>query len=152
MSSKRKRESRTLRTANDLIKKYIEEDETPPEIEEAIQEQTRQIFAQPPGAQDALDRAVVGGDPDADPNDIEEAVGGDTPTPDQDVVDELGEAVGVTYEDAEPLEMEEKLEKRDRNRWELNPVSAEDFQLRQTVEAGQTLERKPGRRPRRRRA
>lgn len=56
----------------------------------------------------------------------EETVGGTTPTPDQDVVDELGQALGITYEDDEPLHTEEKLRERDRNRWELDPESAED--------------------------
>lgn len=56
----------------------------------------------------------------------EETVGGTTPTPDQDVVDELGQALGITYEDDEPLRTEEKLRERDRNRWELNPASAEN--------------------------
>ena len=46
---------------------------------------------------------------------------------DQDVVEELGQALGYTYEDNEPLRPEDKLEDRDRDRWELNPASAEDF-------------------------
>jgi hypothetical protein len=54
--------------------------------------------------------------------DGEEAVGGTTPTPDQDVVDDLGQALGVTYEDDEPLGGE-KIRERDRNRWELDPES-----------------------------
>jgi hypothetical protein len=53
----------------------------------------------------------------------EEAVGGTVATPDQDRVDELGEAAGLVYQDEEPLNTEEKLQKRDRNRWELNPAS-----------------------------
>lgn len=56
----------------------------------------------------------------------EEAVGGSTPTPDQDMVDELGEAVGITYDDDEPISGEEKFLQRDRDRWELDPKSAED--------------------------
>jgi len=56
----------------------------------------------------------------------EEAVGGSVPTPDQDVVDELGEAAGLTYEDDEPLNSDKKVLERDRNRWELNPASAQD--------------------------
>lgn len=55
----------------------------------------------------------------------EETVGGTTPTPDQDVVDELGEALGITYEEEEPLDPA-KVKKRDDNRWELNPASAEE--------------------------
>jgi len=53
-------------------------------------------------------------------------VGGSTPTPDQDRVDELGEAVGVTYEDTEPLDIDDKLNKRDKQRWELDPRSADE--------------------------
>jgi len=72
---------------------------------------------------------LSGGDVDAawdDANVGEETVGGAAPTPDQDVVDELGEALGITYEDDEPLHTEEKLEERDRHRWELDPESAEE--------------------------
>ena len=46
-----------------------------------------------------------------------ETVGGSAPTPDQDQVDEIGEAVGLTYEDDEPLNTAEKLAERDENRW-----------------------------------
>ena len=53
----------------------------------------------------------------------EEPVGGTVPTPDQDIVEELGEAVGITYEDDEPLHTEEKLQQRDEERFELNPNS-----------------------------
>jgi hypothetical protein len=56
----------------------------------------------------------------------EESAGGTAPTPDQDVVDKLGQALGITYEDDEPLSGREKLRKRDRQRWELDPESAED--------------------------
>src|SRR5262245_59363635 len=52
----------------------------------------------------------------------EETVGGSSPTPDQDVVDQLGEAVGLIYEDNEPLDTEEKIAKRDERRWELDPA------------------------------
>jgi len=65
----------------------------------------------------AWDQASVG----------EETVGGSTPTPDQDIVDEIGRAVGVNYEDSEPLDPEAKIEQRDENRWELHPASSEDF-------------------------
>jgi Family of unknown function (DUF6335) len=56
----------------------------------------------------------------------EETVGGTAPTPDQDIVDELGAAAGLIYEDDEPLNSDAKILDRDRNRWELNPASAED--------------------------
>src|SRR5215208_4188494 len=56
----------------------------------------------------------------------EESVGGSVATPDQDVVDELGEAAGLTYKDDEPLDYDKRVLDRDRNRWELNPESALD--------------------------
>lgn len=55
----------------------------------------------------------------------EEAVGGTVATPDQDRVDDLGQALGIVYQDEEPLHTEDKLQKRDRDRWELNPASRE---------------------------
>ena len=73
---------------------------------------------------------LSGGDLDADWSSAssvgEETVGGQNPTPDQDVVGELGEAVGLTYDDDEPVAGAEKLNKRDDNRWELDPRSAEE--------------------------
>lgn len=78
----------------------------------------------------ALDPSLSGGDVDAAWEDSiqvgEESVGGSVSTPDQDVVDELGEAAGITYRDDEALNSEKKIIDRDRNRWELNPASADD--------------------------
>jgi len=76
---------------------------------------------------------LSGGDIDAawDQADVgEETVGGSSPTPDQDVVDQLGEAVGLTYEDNEPLDTERKVAKRDDRRWELDPASSEGYAMR----------------------
>jgi hypothetical protein len=58
----------------------------------------------------------------------EESVGGSAPTPDQDIVEDIGEALGITYPDDEPLRTNEMLEARDRHRWELNPASEEDIE------------------------
>lgn len=78
----------------------------------------------------AQDPSLSGDDIDAAWEDSivsgEESVGGSAPTPDQDVVEELGDALGISYEDDEPLAGADKLADRDRNRWELNPASAED--------------------------
>jgi hypothetical protein len=75
--------------------------------------------------------ALTGGDVDADWEDAyavgDEAPGGDNPTPDQDVVDEIGTALGVTYQDDEELKAADKIIERDRHRWELDPASAEDY-------------------------
>jgi hypothetical protein len=57
----------------------------------------------------------------------DETVGGSAPTPGQDIVERLGEAVGLTYEDNEPLQPTEKVRERDRHRWELDPASSEDY-------------------------
>ena len=77
--------------------------------------------------------ALSGGDIDADwgAADVgDETVGGSSPTPDQSVVEELGEAIGLTYEDNEPLHTDEKLRARDQKRWELDPASSDDYQNR----------------------
>ena len=75
--------------------------------------------------------ALTAGDVDADWESAysvgDEAPGGDNPTPGQDVVDDIGKAVGVQYEDNEELKGEAKIAKRDKHRWELDPASAEDY-------------------------
>ena len=75
--------------------------------------------------------AMTGGDVDADWESAysvgDEAPGGDNPTPDQDIVDDIGRAVGVEYEDNEELKGADKVAKRDRHRWELDPASSEDY-------------------------
>ena len=57
----------------------------------------------------------------------DEAPGGDNPTPDQDRVDDIGKALGITYQDDQELEGGEEVANRDRHRWELDPASAEDW-------------------------
>jgi hypothetical protein len=78
--------------------------------------------------------AITGGDVDATWEQAyftgDEAPGGDNPTPDQDVVEEIGRAVGVEYEDNEELKSTEKVDRRDKHRWELDPASAEDYKDR----------------------
>jgi uncharacterized protein DUF6335 len=74
---------------------------------------------------------IAGGDVDVDVEDAyftgEEAPGGDNPTPDQDVVDDIGKALGVEYADNEELKASDKVSQRDKHRWELDPASSEDF-------------------------
>ncbi len=57
----------------------------------------------------------------------DEAVGGTVSTPDQDIVDEIGAAVGLEMDDAAFLRTNEVLEQRDDSRWELDPKSSEDY-------------------------
>jgi Family of unknown function (DUF6335) len=74
---------------------------------------------------------LTGGDVDADWESAysvgDEAPGGDNPTPDQDIVDDIGRAVGVEYQDNEELKGADKVAKRDKHRWELDPASSEDY-------------------------
>jgi hypothetical protein len=78
--------------------------------------------------------ALTGGDVDADWESAysvgDEAPGGDNPTPDQDIVDDIGRAVGVEYQDNEELKGADKVAKRDKNRWELDPASSDDWEDR----------------------
>jgi Family of unknown function (DUF6335) len=77
---------------------------------------------------------IAGGDVDVDVEDAyftgEEAPGGDNPTPDQDIVDDIGKALGVEYADNEELKASDKVTERDKHRWELDPASSEDYKER----------------------
>lgn len=53
----------------------------------------------------------------------DEAVGGSTAVPSHNDTDELAQAVGIEIEEGSPLAIEETIERRDRNRWELDPDS-----------------------------
>ncbi len=69
----------------------------------------------------------AGGDLDADWEDVNdsgsESIGGDSPTPDQSIVEENAKAVGVSFEDNEELDFLDKIERRDRDRFELEEQS-----------------------------
>jgi len=52
------------------------------------------------------------------------------PTPEHNVVDDIGTAMGVTYSDNEELKFGEKERSRDKKRWELDPASSDDYQER----------------------
>lgn len=60
----------------------------------------------------------------------DEAVGGTVATPDQDIVDEIGAAVGLEMDDNAFLRTNEILEERDDRRWDLDPMSSEDYEER----------------------
>ena len=97
--------------ADEVIRDYVESDKSDDDGNQTRMEwyeQAAQDTTVPPEA------VLTGGDIDAAWDQAavgEETVGGTTPTPDQDIVDELGRAVGVNYEDAEPLHTTEKLER-----------------------------------------
>ena len=80
------------------------------------------------------DPNITGGDVDAQWESAqfsgdESAVSSMT-TPEQNEVDDIGRAMGVTYQDNEELKAGEKEHDRDKNRWELDPASSDDYQDR----------------------
>ena len=60
----------------------------------------------------------------------DETACGSAPTPDQNVVEDIGEAMGIHYYDDEILNFGAKERSRDVHRWELDPASSEDFLAR----------------------
>ena len=103
-----------------------------PEIEEFMEEEIAHAPKDPDLLahrlrNNAASPADAGGDLDADWEDVNEsgseAVGGDSPTPDQSIVEENARAIGVSFEDNEELDFLGKIEKRDRKRYELEEQS-----------------------------
>jgi hypothetical protein len=105
---------------NEEIKEFMDEeiDRAPQDPNELLERISEHNSASP---------ADSGGDVDADWEDVDdsgaETVFGHNPTPDQSDVEENAHAMGIDYEDNEPLDILEKIEKRDRNRYELNENS-----------------------------
>ncbi|NJL80330.1 MAG: hypothetical protein HC917_18600, partial [Richelia sp. SM2_1_7] len=80
----------------------------------------------------ATNPELTGGDVDAyweDANSVgDEAVGGTVATPGKNVTEELEKAVGLEMDDRQPLQTNDILDRRDNNRWELDPKSSADYQ------------------------
>jgi Family of unknown function (DUF6335) len=104
-----------------------------PEIEEFMEQEIHRAPKDPDLLANRLRNNTAaspqdaGGDLDADWEDVNdsgsETVAGDNPTPDQSLVEENAKAIGVSYEDNEELEFIDKIEKRDRDRFELDENS-----------------------------
>lgn len=104
-----------------------------PEIEEFMEQE----IAHAPKDPDLLAQRLLnntaaspqdsGGDVDAAWEDVNESgsetFAGDSPTPDQSMVEENARAIGVSFEDNEELEFLDKIERRDRDRYELEEQS-----------------------------
>jgi len=113
---------------------FYENEEVPgEEMQQFINEE---IAGAPTAPDELLDRlhehhssspADSGGDIDANWEDVNdsgaESVFGHNPTPDQSDVEENAHAMGIDYQDNEPLDILEKIEKRDRDRYELDENS-----------------------------
>lgn len=105
---------------NEEIKEFMDEEiahvpQAPNELTARLQEHN------------STSPADSGGDIDADweesADDGAETFAGHNPTPDQSDVEENAHAMGIDFEDNEPLDFLEKMEKRDRNRYELDENS-----------------------------
>jgi hypothetical protein len=104
-----------------------------PEIEEFMEEEIAHapkdpdLLAQRLHNNTAASPQDAGGDIDAAWEDVNESgsetFAGDSPTPDQSMVEENAKAMGVSLEDNEELDFLEKLERRDRDRYELEEQS-----------------------------
>lgn len=112
------------------------DDDNEEEVSEIQAEMNEEIASAPRASSELLERltqntaaspADSGGDIDADWEDVntsgDESVFGDNPTPDQSDVEENAHAMGINFEDNEPLDFIEKMEKRDRDRFELDEDS-----------------------------
>jgi hypothetical protein len=107
-----------------------------PDIEEFMEEEISrapkdpELLAQRLRQNTAASPSDSGGDPDASWEDVndsgEESVAGDNPTPDQSLVEENARAVGVSFEDNEELDVIDKIDRRDRDRYELDERSKGD--------------------------
>ena len=104
-----------------------------PEIEELMEDEIAhapkdpELLAQRLHNNTAASPEDAGGDLDANWEDVNntgsETFAGDSPTPDQSIVEENARAIGVSFEDNEELDFLEKIEKRDRDRYELEEQS-----------------------------
>jgi len=106
--------------ADPSVKEFMDEEialtpKAPSELNERLEENT------------ASSPADSGGDIDAEWEDVNdsgaESVFGHNPTPDQSDVEANANAMGLNYEDNEPLDPNRKIEKRDEDRFELDPGS-----------------------------
>lgn len=105
-----------------------------PDIEQFMEEEIKrapkdpELLAQRQRNNTASSPMDSGGDIDAtwDDDTGSESVSGDNPTPDQSDVEENAHAMGVNFEDNEELEVLDKIERRDRHRFELDPRSKTD--------------------------
>lgn len=95
------------------------------------------------------DPIVTGGDLDANWANAQfsgdESAVGSASAPGQGEVDDVGRAMGVTYQDNEELKAGEKERSRDKHRWELDPASSEGYNDRIRDEGGLDEDKEPRR-------
>ena len=112
---------------------YENEDVVDPEMKDFIDDeiahapQAPQELRQRVAENNASSPSDSGGDIDAEWEDVTdsgaESVFGHNPTPDQSDVEQNAHAMGIDFQDNEPLDLLDKIEKRDRDRFELDENS-----------------------------
>lgn len=112
---------------------YENEEPISEEIREFMEEEISHAPKAPSELEERLEEhhssspADSGGDIDAQWEEVNssgsEAVFGHNPTPDQSDVEDNAHAMGIDFEDNEPLDFVRKMEKRDQDRYELNERS-----------------------------
>lgn len=93
------------------------------------EDQSEDVGATVAGHRDhmAAGQPTTAGDPDAMQGQAkvvgEEAIGGTTPTPDQDNMDEVAAAVGINTQAEHPVRVTREMQRRDEQRYELDSES-----------------------------
>jgi hypothetical protein len=118
--------------SNEKPYEFYEDDVPNPEIQQFMNEE---IDRAPRDSNELEQRfeastqhpVTSGGDIDAEweeaDDDGAESVGGHNPTPDQSDTETNAAAMGFTFEDNQEIDLLEKMQKRDRNRFELDEDS-----------------------------
>jgi hypothetical protein len=132
-----------LEDSDDLDGEEIYDDDIPQELTESHGTGVHDLPGYGIGGRTMADRMhdyheatpeLTGGDIDANYEQAnavgDESVGGTVSTPDMDIVDDLGKAVGLEMSDFNYMHTNEILEGRDDRRWELDPTSSEDYDNR----------------------
>jgi hypothetical protein len=111
---------------------FYENDVPNPEIEQFMNEEIDRAPRDSNELEQRFEASVQspvtsGGDIDAEweeaDDDGAESVGGHNPTPDQSDTEANAAAMGFTFEDNQEIDLLEKMQKRDRNRFELDEDS-----------------------------
>ena len=139
------RDAGQITSSNGLLDPEVKEEfdnfqrQIPPGSRRLAEQRSSSDSQSPELTDGALDAAWNGSDVD------EESRDGSASTPDQNSVDELGEQAGLTFRDYEFVDAPGKVGRRDRDRWELEPASSEDYCERQyqPAEVPMTSEARP---------
>jgi hypothetical protein len=119
--------------ANKNLEFYGSEEPIDSEVSDVMEDEIARSPKAPSELEERLEEnhaaspADSGGDIDAEWEEVNtsgaESVFGHNPTPDQSDVEENAHAMGINFEDNEPLDFVKKVDKRDKDRFEMNEDS-----------------------------